>query len=207
MALPTSRNRTYAINSQVFSSDLNDLQDKIISLNNLITAVAQAVWTGITLAANQHFTVSGTGAYKRPDRTRVRHAATAQRSGGGASGNLQDGGWSFGSAGEILRFAVPVEQGERITAIGVLITDSGTDTLRMLAYKNAYTVGAGVTTTQLGTQQNSAGSTGVLEVLQVAGLTEDVPSTGLTQYLVDVECLTLSSGLVCHGLFVTTTIP
>lgn len=174
--------------------------DSTVAVAGLITATA-----GLTCAANQHVTVSGTGKYKRGTRVRAIHAAAAQRSGGGASGNLQDAGWQYGSAGEILRFALPLEEGERLTTISAIMTDNGTDTLRMLCYKNTVTIGGGSAATQLGTQQNTAGSTGVAEALTVSGLTETIGS-GLVFYYVDLECLTISSGLMCHGIVITTDI-
>jgi hypothetical protein len=124
MTLPTSRNRTYAPHSQLFSADLNDLQDKIIALNNLITATAQAVWTGITLAANQSFTVSGTGKYKRGTFRRPMLPTFTASTGSwtwsiGPLYQVQSGG----SATALI--TLPVEVGDRITDLEINVSGDG----------------------------------------------------------------------------------
>lgn len=54
MALPTSRNTTYAPQSEVLSADLNDIQDQIVALNdagaflNNVTVAAREGWGDLT---------------------------------------------------------------------------------------------------------------------------------------------------------------
>lgn len=51
MALPSSRNTTYVAGvSQVHAADLNALQDQIVALYNLLTATAQAVYSGVAIS-------------------------------------------------------------------------------------------------------------------------------------------------------------
>lgn len=64
IGIPYRRPRTYAAGSQVKSVDLNGNFDAWKALYALLTGQAQSVWDGISLAANQHVTVSGTGRFR-----------------------------------------------------------------------------------------------------------------------------------------------
>lgn len=161
-----------------------------------------------TVSGTGSFVISGTGKYKRPAFVTPVHAAAAQKgTGGGAAGNLTSiSGWTFGSAGETIVFNVPCEEGERILAVSTIMVDGGADTCTVTLHRNVWAVGAGVTQTSLA-NANTAGSTGVVELVTFSGLTEDVPATGLTNYTVTVACNSLVSGLSCKGILVTKSVP
>ncbi len=61
MALPTSRNRTYAALSQIFSTDLNDIQDRIIAFNAWLKGITGQALTLIGAAGNTLTVTGGTG--------------------------------------------------------------------------------------------------------------------------------------------------
>jgi hypothetical protein len=81
IGIPYRRPRTYAPGVQLKSADLNDNFDAWKALYALLTAQAQSVWSGVqllglltanagvTCAANQHVTLSGTGALVHGSRT------------------------------------------------------------------------------------------------------------------------------------------
>lgn len=95
IGIPYRRARTYLTGSQLKSLDLNALQDALVAVHDLFTAQAQSIWTGVqlagaltvggtlgvtglitataglTAAANQHVTLSGTGEVKHGDRVLV----------------------------------------------------------------------------------------------------------------------------------------
>lgn len=72
MALPVSRNTTYAPGSQIKSADLNDVQDKIIDLNGRFDAEETSILggkgsgSGATFASDGSITSATTGTLKIP---------------------------------------------------------------------------------------------------------------------------------------------
>lgn len=149
MGLPTSRNRTYTPGSQIFSADLNDLQDNIVNLT-----------------AGKH------PLYEYP----IAGADFALESGG--AGGLGDGGWSFTSASTI-EANVPCRVGERLTNISLVYDRGGSGTITMTLCKRtsastktvlatqAFSAGTGVTTGSFAAAPNYTLQTGEQLYLRV----------------------------------------
>lgn len=127
MSLPASRNTTYAALAQVDSADLNALQDMIIAIGKLLSAQAQVVFpavtlaglltanAGVTLAANQHVTVSGTGDFKHGDRVLI-IPGSAANSNGSTTYNTTTGAINSTGAATIF-FQIPLRVGDRIKSV------------------------------------------------------------------------------------------
>lgn len=180
MALPTSRNTTYAPLSQVQSADLNDLQDKIVALNNLVTATAQAIWTGITLAANQHLTLSGTGKLKHGTQTLSLGAGAFQPNATAMSYTRVGGGMSYGTGAAWSGIKLPI--GARISAVRAHVLDSATGPTKMDL--QLWRVAAGIATA-LATSAQSLGNA-TENAVAITGLAVDIEATKFYQLVVSV---------------------
>lgn len=89
-----------------------------LGVTGLVTATA-----GLTAAANQHVTVSGTGQFKHGLRTRY----VGGGSGYGSGVNVDaDGNLLMNNAADIAFYDVPLEVGKRLVGISVRLTDSAT---------------------------------------------------------------------------------
>jgi hypothetical protein len=153
--------------------------DSTLNVDGLITAQA-----GVTAAANQHVTVSGTGAFKHGDRTLILPAGAGLAAGDAAATSRwafshSNGGaascWTGAGTGtdNIMTFAIPLCVGDRIKEVRAFVQDTaGSNTVSMQVRKSSNTN----TSTQLGTTQTSAGG-GTNQTLAVTGLTETLAST------------------------------
>ena len=158
---------------QVSSSGVVTFSNTVASaatFSGLITASA-----GVTAAANQHVTVSGTGEYKHGEYAPLQLGASC----GGTDADSQ---WKFfastgaspsrwaggaGGAGVNVSFAIPLRVGDRIKGVRAKIKDtSGSHTVGMLLMR---ATGAGANT-QTGSTQTSAGD-GTNQTLTLSGLT------------------------------------
>ncbi|MBA3841165.1 MAG: hypothetical protein H0X39_00840 [Actinobacteria bacterium] len=161
--------------------------DNTLGVTGLATLTA-----GATASANAHFTVSGTGKYKRGTRVRrmpgaagivvnpVPSSQTISRFNGS---QIQ-----FKAANDRAVYNLILEEGEQLQSITVYVQNfSVSDIMTMLATKDVYAVGvSGVTSTQLGTTQTAAVHTGNVEALTITGLTENVVAGTVTNFYVTV---------------------
>jgi hypothetical protein len=154
--------------------------DSTVNADGLITAQA-----GVTAAANQHVTVSGTGAFKHGDRTLILPAGAGMAAGDAgatsrwafshSNGAGAASCWTGAGTGtdNIMTFAIPLCVGDRIKEVRAFVQDtSGSNTVSMQVRKSS-NVNASV---QLGSTQTSAGG-GTNQTLAVIGLTETLAST------------------------------
>jgi hypothetical protein len=125
--LPYAVRRVAIAGSQILSVDDNEAWNALVSLYCLLTGQAQTVWNGITLPANQHLSISGTGEYK--------HTSTRTLSFTGTAFSVQAGTATIDLTGTInstalcvLIAGIPLHVGDRITSISVTF-DSATGTV------------------------------------------------------------------------------
>lgn len=179
MALPTTRNRTYAALSQVVSGDLNDLQDWIVNLyagkhsdrTKLITpsffgAAAAGLWIAENTGSPATFYLKPTG--------------TAD-----------------------MEIAIPLEVGERIKELHVYIYSNDTNSVVMEGYKQSIVggsaPGAGV---QLGSTQTINTASTNIRKMSITGLTETIAAD--TKYLIYLLSNTTASNV--HRFYAATVV-
>lgn len=162
MALPVSRNTTYAPGSEVKSADLNALQDFIIDhearlddLEAKVRVAHAAVGMGL-VAADWSLQITGTA------------------SGTYVKSTVQNSRWLI---------PVRVSSGERITAWSVLVRHTTNSAAQMTANLVRQPVSGAVT--NVGSVQSSVAQT-TRQALGSTGLTHDV-LTG-EAYFIDVDC-------------------
>lgn len=202
VGIPYVRARTYVpravdvAGAQVKSADLNALMDAWKAFHRFVTGQAQAVWTGLKLAANQHVEVSGTGRFKHGLMTLV-IPGSAFESANSGMGYGHGGAGISNSGGSAPSFYAPIilPIGARILACRLLVRDNVTGTTLVAAQLNRYTASTD-TNSNVSTSANSAG-TGALQTLATAAVTE-VITTGITHQLV---CLAQSgtNAVTVHG--------
>lgn len=151
MALPLTRNRTYGPGTPVHSSDLNDLQDRVIALH-----AQQVANTTIVIPAE--------------------HAAALTPPGADTPYMGIGNAWQIG-AGDVepVQYGLIVPQGMQIKSwsLSAYKASSGAETLRGELYKRTG-IGPGVVLALVGAQQNNnANAPGVIALGQ-AGLTQAV---------------------------------
>ena len=188
MALPISRNTTYAPGSQVKSADLNDVQDKIVALETarialvaadavLAASVTALKTSDFTLTSGKHFAISGTGKYKRGAKVRHIHPMSGLHS----SGTLGVYGWVSGGGGFGHSVLVPltVDEGERIVQLAARVDPAGgaAMVLRMMKYTDG-------TESQIGTVSSSGSAA---QTLTLSGLTETIGGFVTTMYYAQIE--------------------
>jgi hypothetical protein len=186
--------------SQVKSADLNATWLALVALWNFLTGQAQAVFTAITLAANQHITVSGTGKYKRPSRVR-KVAIPGSLAAGGTIGTL--GQWTATAAGQQLLIPLVVNEGERIQSVALRYSCGATDAFQVQVMRGDP---VGQTATQLGVTFTTD-HTGTTQAATVAGLTEAVSSADAFNYFVIVTVNALAGAPKIWGGLLTTDVP
>lgn len=161
MALPTSRNRTYAALSQLVSGDVNDLQDWIVNL------YAGKHGDRTKLITPSDFGAGGS-AYG---------GWTAELSGSPSTFFLKPTGT------DNLAIAIPLEVGERIKELHVYVYANDTNSIIMEAYKQSIVggsaPGAGV---QLGSTQTINTASTNIRKMSITGLTETIAAD--TKYLI-----------------------
>jgi len=169
MALPTSRNRTYAIGDPIVSADLNDFQDQISALHNGRRGLRRRIVPPTTgrFESGQGLIVGGNGWIETP------------------------------SGANLFFFPVPVERGERILLIEVMV-DPTTDLVGLIVRRdngNGSSTGlVSVTTSGLERQKLSS-----------PPLSELVGSSDVS-YVASVSYGSIA-GVQIGPLFVTTDVP
>jgi hypothetical protein len=193
--LPNSRTVTLNPSDPVPSSLLTEIQDDLIALKSLLTGVGQAIWPtsvtlanlitlsngasitgpvsitggGVTLSANQHVTISGTGQYKHGTKSRSCGVGTgtAFRLGfGGALSTTPPNNGVLIPATAIYVFPLPpLASDETILSVSAYF-DS---TLGAAAFVQLFTSGAGNLFTGVGSAVSGTSAT-----LTQSGLTTQV---------------------------------
>lgn len=200
--LKLSRANTIA-GAQTFSALLTSAA---ITASGLITANA-----GVTAGINQHVTVSGTGAYKRG--TRVRHipgSAGVLANGDFTADHINGSYFQFVGVGDLAMYNIIVDEGEMIQDVTAFVSSHIAGAVDMRVFKTTNTAGSAPNSNniQLGTVQHSVGLLSNIEAMIVTGLTETVPATLGTHYVVNFDCNDINAQAPrVYGVFVTTTIP
>lgn len=143
-----------------------------LGVTGLITATA-----GVTAAANQHVTVSGTGRFKHGTRTQSMGASQLVIFAGGGGINTFSGYVSAGGTAIDVSAAIVLDVGKRLLATRVYVLDSATGPTTLKSELRSMTsVGGGGL---IATSNTSTGS-GAAQTLSITGLTTTIPS--LTSY-------------------------
>ena len=216
IGIPYRRARTYVpasvdvAGAQLKSDDLNAMQDAWKAFHALATGQSQAVWTGITLPANQHVTVSGTGKYKRGTRRRKIPAIAGANSGGSLVNASH--WWESTASGDVLKVPIIVDSGERITQVEVKVFSDTTQVVTANLIKNPTGGSAGLTLGDSATSTAVSNQAQTLTISTQGGgalpLDEDV-ADDLSSYLVSL--ITTGAvgefGIRVQTIVVTTTVP
>lgn len=172
----------------------------------------------LTVQANSHVTVSGTGAHKRGSRVRVYDALHAELISLYPSVYDRDlidffSGTSllfWQQAGQEFRIPIHMEEGERLTEVRAYTYNGATDTIAMRLWRQTITVGASLagTSTQVGSTQTSTNHTNIIEQLTISGLSEDATAPGTVKsWSVELDATAFGAGPISAGIAVYTTIP
>lgn len=157
------------------------------------------------LPANSSFTVSGTGLYKRPARTRPIHPACGDGT-GSIPGNT-NGAMVQCQLNEFWVVPLLMEEGERLTQVVARVkADGAADFMTMKVFRiDASGTGFPVHT-QLGATQTSTATTNT-QSLTVTGLTETVGTSQFT-YEVEFFCTAAATNAVnVAAIFMTSDVP
>jgi hypothetical protein len=158
---------------------------------------------GLTIAANQNITLSGTGLYKRG--ARERKFMSFGVLGGSA---IYTGATSaapaikFSANNDWAYCPIVVEQGETITEVGMVVNEDATQTVSVELYK-MNSLGGGVV------GGSASSSTGALldQRISVTGLSETVSSGDNTAYCIRLlGTSAATSELVITSLYIVTSI-
>lgn len=164
--------------------------------------------TTVTMGANQHVIVSGTGAHKRG--TRMRHIpllAGFQLSGTAMTFGATDDAAGSTATNNVFRIPILVDEGERITLVQSRVqVNAGANTIVLKIYKDDQT-GATPSRSQLGSTATSVGSGATLETLTSGALTEQVGSTFIQYFAEYTVTAFAGAGSNMFGIYVTTDIP
>ena len=159
MALPESRNTTYAAGSQVKSADLNDVQDKIIDAyvdgphGDRILLLPAAAGQGTVIATGHIYA--------------------------GIDG-VTSSSWAQGGSGDYVECPIPLRIGDRIKSVRAFVRDTtAAHTLSLKVRKSTNTNN----NSQLGSTATSAGN-GADQTLEVASLTETLATGELVHALI-----------------------
>jgi hypothetical protein len=163
-----------------------------LGVTGLITATA-----GLTAAANQHVTVSGTGKFKHGTKTRT-VAAAAGRAENGSPAYDALGVWGAAGGTDVVDFPVQMAVDERITTVFASVNDTGGTSCTAKLYRLNLTTGG---ISQIGSTGSSSG-TG-WQYITISGLTEDV--TAEYSYFVRVQAG--AAGDAMAGVVVSYTMP
>lgn len=160
-----------------------------LGVTGLITATA-----GLTAAANQHVTVSGTGVFKHGTKT-LSLPMQAQTIAGSPGPTGQNNLVAFAGANTCMSAQIPLPVGARILAVRVRIQDSATGPTKA-AIKLMSSVDSGAAVT-IATSAQSAGS-GAYQTLVLSGLTQVLAS--LTSYWVAIGTATGTNTITLNNL-------
>jgi hypothetical protein len=195
-ALPAA-SRVLAISSggQIGHTGLTTTLDGALTITGATTATGLVTATaGVTAGAGAHMTVSGAGFHKRPGRVRHLHPISGIASGG----TLQLSGWVSSAGSQNLDIPIPVNEGERITAIAVRLNNDGGAQMSCELFR--YTDGTAVS---LGTGATTGG-TGH-QTVTIGSLTEAIGALTNTMYVFRVS--SAASNQQARAVMLTTDVP
>lgn len=115
-------NAAAAAGGQIKSANDNGAWSALVALYCLLTGLAQTIWTGITLAANQHFAVSGTGKYHHDDE--IVHVPLLYGSGTGWAFDTANG-YMLSSAAGTWTVGIPTLVGRKLKSFTFEIWGDG----------------------------------------------------------------------------------
>lgn len=101
-----------------------------LGVTGLITATA-----GVTAAANQHVTVSGTGAFKHGTRKLGVHGSAFQTH-DGSPAYANTGLWNLSAGSDSVDAPIPLHEGDRISSIGITFVSDGAGVLTIQLKKD-----------------------------------------------------------------------
>lgn len=174
--------------------------DTTVGITGLLTATA-----GVTVGANNHVTISGTGKYKRG--TRIRHipAIGGIISGAGTfqiASNDFVGGWKATATNDLLAIPITLADDERITEVKAVVRGDSTATCNMALFKNPNTPSSA--SSSIANANTTASNTD--QTLDLAGLTE--VGGALFNYYVRFKVSgAVASALWVNGIDVYTDVP
>jgi hypothetical protein len=181
--------------AQVSNAGVVSFSNTVVSaatFSGLITASA-----GLTAAANQHVTVSGTGRFKHGTLTRqVSGYGFIALFGGATADYGRSGGQEVSNTGSAGAWGLSLafDQGVRIQTIRIYVYDNATGPTKVQAGVNQQ-VASTLATTSLGTSSVSAG-TGAFQTLTISGINTTVTSG--TLYYINI--LTTTGTAKCQIL-------
>lgn len=156
---------------------------------------------GITLSVNQNVTVSGTGAYKRGQRTRKITA----RTGTASANNSFTSNWNPAALSNSCAVPLTVDSGERILSVTAHVACGATDVFQLGVFR---VQPASLGTTQLGTNQHSVNHSNAIEDIVVSGLTELTTAADEYNYVALLSVTAYGAGsLTFWGIDLVTDIP
>lgn len=214
MALPTSRNTTYAAGSQVKSADLNDLQDQVVALETAragLQADLTAAEADLTAAESDIDALQAADVTLQSNIDAVEDLIRATRtrwiSPSGGSTDLSGTHWYMSDScvkpesPNDLNWAVPLilDTGERLLSVGGRVVDASGVTITMSLYRVALTG-----TRDLLGDDTSAGDGGQ-ESLVVDELTHDVLGSGV--YVAQFESSGFHADLALIAVWMTVSRP
>jgi hypothetical protein len=209
MPLPSSRDDNPVNGMPINPQTIADLQDSIVAINKLLTGQPQGFWNGITLVANQHVVLQGTGRLKHGTRTHF-FPATSGQLGGGAGSTVTLQGLQF--AGSInfdastganaLDIPVVLQAGKRITAVRYYLIDNGTTNVS--AQLKSVTPSTAITVTN---QSNSVscpgtGALATVALTNLGGGAGFIDVAANTAYSVIVQINNAVTGIRFYGVAV-----
>jgi len=157
--------------------------------------------TTVTLAANQHAVISGTGLYKRGIKIRKIPVCAASS----ATGSTASTQWLAAAIGQTISFPIELEEGVRLLSVTARVSCSGAaDVLTLKLLQAQPTIFSAV---QLGATATSVGHAGALEALAVTSLTEVASSGNAYNYLATLTATGYTSGSGVYALEITTDVP
>jgi hypothetical protein len=154
-----------------------------LGVTGLITASA-----GLTAAANQHVTVSGTGRFKHG----TLQLALSPNGGSTLSGTMTAGtsGVAAAGVGDTYRFNIPIVVGKQITRVRIAVTTTGAGAATLALFR--YNLLAGGAATSVASGTTSGAST---QFVDISGLTETIAS----ERAYAISFVAGNAGDVVHG--------
>jgi hypothetical protein len=183
VGIPYRIAHSYVERAVVRSADLTAIQAALQAMHGLFTGQAQSVWSGISLAAGQSISVSGTGRVKHGDRYVSYVASAWNLRSGGALVNV-NGKWTG-----VGRFQMPMilSTFETIEDIKFAFDRGGAGTITLRLVTLDLPSGTS-TTTQLATVSSGTGwTTATVNAAALDGLGIDRTPNQDVAYILDFE--------------------
>jgi len=157
--------------------------------------------TTVTLAANQHAVISGTGLYKRGPK--VRKLATCL--GSSQYSTTANAQWGAVANGQSIWIPIELTEGERLLSVTARVYCFGAaDVFQLGVFATRPATGSQVV---LGALTSSTGHAGLLEAVVVSGLTEVASSANNYGYFCTVSTTGFTSGSTLSGIEIVTDVP